>query len=138
RNRQVMVDLNPDQMYAKGLTATDVSTALGNQSLILPAGTAKIGDRDYQIKLTSSPRLLDEMNNLPLRTVNGATIYLKDVAQVRDGAAVQTSMVRTNGSKGALLTVLRNGKASTLEVVNTVKEALPKILAGLPPELKVR
>ena len=138
RNRQIMVDLNPDQMYAKGLAASDVSTALGNQSLILPAGTAKIGDRDYQIKLNSSPRLLDEMNNLPLRTINGATIYLQDVAQVRDGAAVQTSMVRTNGSKGALLTVLRNGKASTLEVVNTVKEALPKILAGLPPELKVR
>ena len=138
RNRQVMIDLNPDQMFAKGLSASDVSTALGNQNLIFPAGTAKIGDRDYQIKLNSSPRILDEMNNLPLRTVNGATIYLKDVAQVRDGAAVQSSMVRTNGTKGALLTVLRNGKASTLEVVNHVKAALPKILAGLPPELKVR
>ena len=138
RNRQVMIDLNPDQMFAKGLSASDVSTALGNQNLIFPAGTAKIGDRDYQIKLNSSPRVLDEMNNMPLRTVNGATIYLKDVAQVRDGAAVQSSMVRTNGTKGALLTVLRNGKASTLEVVNHVKAALPRILAGLPPELKVR
>jgi multidrug efflux pump subunit AcrB len=137
RNRQVMIDLIPDQMYAKGLTAADVSAAVGNQNLIFPAGTAKIGDRDYQIKLNSSPRILDEMNNLPIRVVNGATIYLKDVAQVHDGAAVQSSMVRTNGTKGALLTVLRNGKASTLEVVNNVKAALPKILAGLPPELKV-
>src|SRR5215468_323153 len=138
RSRSVMVDLNPDQMFAKGLSATDVSAALGNQNLIFPAGTAKIGDRDYQIKLNSSPRVLEEMNNLPLRVVNGATIYLKDVAQVRDGASIQTSMVRTNGTKGALLTVLRNGKASTLAVVNNVKAALPKILAGLPPELSVR
>jgi multidrug efflux pump subunit AcrB len=138
RNRQVMIDLNPDLMYAKGLTAADVSAAVGNQNLIFPAGTAKIGDRDYQIKLNSSPRILDEMNNLPLRVVNGATVYLRDVAQVHDGAAVQSSMVRTNGTKGALLTILRNGKASTLEVVNNVKAALPKILAGLPPELNVR
>ena len=100
----------------------DVSTALGNQNLILPAGTAKIGDKDYQIKLNSSPRVLDEMNDLPVKVVNGATVYLKDVAQVRDGYAVQTSIVRTNGTRGALLTVLRNGKASTLAVVNNVEE----------------
>src|SRR5215813_26448 len=138
RFRNIMIDLDPGQLYAKGLSASDVSTAVGNQNLIFPAGTAKIGDKDYQIKLNSSPRILEDMNNLPLRTVNGATIYLRDVAQVRDGASIQTSMVRTNGTKGALLTVLRNGKASTLAVVNDVKAALPKILAGLPPELKVR
>ncbi len=138
RSRAVMVDLNPDQMFAKGLTASDVSTALANQNLIFPTGTAKIGDRDYQIRLNSSPRILDEMNNLPIRVVNGATVYLRDVAQVRDGAVVQTSMVRTNGTKGALLTILRNGQASTLAVVNAVKKELPKILAGLPPELTVR
>src|SRR6185295_16719478 len=126
------------EMYAKGLTASDISVAVGNQNLVFPAGTAKIGDRDYQIRLNSSPRILDEMNMLPLRVVNGATIYLKDVAQVRDGASVQTSMVRTNGTKGALLTVLRSGKASTLAVVDNVKAALPRILAGLPPALKVR
>src|SRR3954464_10106108 len=79
--RNIMVDLDPAQMYAKGLTASDVSAAVGNQNLVFPAGTAKIGDRDYQIRLNSSPRILDEMNELPLRTVNGATIYLKDVAQ---------------------------------------------------------
>src|SRR4051794_13025233 len=138
RFRNIMIDLDPAAMYAKGLTASDVSLALGNQNLIFPAGTAKIGDRDYQIRLNSSPRVLEEMNHLPLRVVNGATIYLKDVAQVHDGASVQTSMVRTNGTRGALLTVLRNGKSSTLAVVNNVKAALPKILAGLPPELNVR
>jgi multidrug efflux pump subunit AcrB len=138
RFRQVMVDLNPDQLYAKGLSASDVSVALGNQNLIFPAGNAKIGDRDYQVRLNSSPRVLDDMNNLPLRVVNGATVYLKDVGQVHDGSFVQTSIVRTNGTRGALLTVLRNGKASTLAVVDAVKAALPKILAGLPPALKVR
>jgi multidrug efflux pump subunit AcrB len=138
RFRQVMVDLNPDQLYAKGLSAADVSATLGNQNLIFPAGTAKIGDKDYQVRLNSSPRILAEMNDMPLKVVNGATVYLKDVAQVRDGYSVQTSIVRTNGSRGALLTVLRNGKASTLAVVNNVKAALPKILAGLPRELNVR
>ena len=138
RFRTVMVDLNPEQLYAKGLSAADVSAALGNQNLILPAGEAKIGDKDYQIRLNSSPRVLDDMNQLPIRIVNGATVYLKDVAQVRDGYSVQTSIVRTNGSRGALLTVLRNGKASTLAIVNAVKKALPGILAGLTPELRVR
>jgi multidrug efflux pump subunit AcrB len=136
--RQVMVDLNPDAMYAKQLSALDVSNALSNQNLILPAGSAKFGDREYQVKLNSSPRLLDELNDLPIRTVNGATVYLRDVAQVRDGFAVQQNIVRTNGTRGALVTVLRNGKASTLDIVNGVKKALPKILAGLPPELEVK
>src|SRR5664280_1889915 len=97
-----------------------------------------IRDRDYQIKLNSSPRLLDEMNRMPVKVVNGATVYLGDVAQVRDGYTVQTSIVRTNGRRGALLTVMRNGKASTLAVVDNVKRTLPRILAGLTPELHVR
>jgi multidrug efflux pump subunit AcrB len=108
------------------------------QSLILPAGTVKIADREYQVRLNSSPEVLAEMNNLPVKTVNGATIYLKDVATVHDGFSVQTNIVRTNGTRGALLTVMRNGQASTLDIVNQVKAALPKIFAGMPPELKVR
>jgi multidrug efflux pump subunit AcrB len=136
--RAVQVDLNPDQMYAKQLTASDVANALGLQNLILPAGTAKIGDKDYQIRLNSSPRILADLNNLPVKVVNGATIFVKDVAQVRDGASVQTSIVRTNGSRGALLTIMRNGKASTLDVIQGVRQALPKILAGLPSSLNVR
>src|ERR1035441_7543911 len=113
KTRMVMVDLNPDALYSRGLSPTDVSNALNNQSLILPAGSAKIGDRDYQIKVNSSPRILSEFNGMPMKVVNGATVYLGDVAQVRDGYAVQTNIVRTNGIRGALLTVLRNGKAST-------------------------
>ncbi|HVW84635.1 MAG TPA: efflux RND transporter permease subunit, partial [Bryobacteraceae bacterium] len=136
--RQVMVDLDPDSMYAKGVSATDVSTSLNLQNLILPAGNAKFGDRDYFIKLNSSPRLLTELNDLPVRVVNGATIRIRDIGQVRDGASIQTGLVRVNGSRGALMTVLRNGRASTIDIVNSVKKALPKILSGLPPELDVR
>jgi multidrug efflux pump subunit AcrB len=136
--REVMVDLNPEALFAKQLSPTDVSNALAQQSLILPAGDAKIGDIDYQVKLNNSPVILDQLNDLPVKVVNGATVYMRDVAQVRDGYAVQTSIVRTNGTRGALATVLRNGKASTLDIVRKVKETLPKILAGLPPELTVR
>jgi multidrug efflux pump subunit AcrB len=136
--REIMVDLDPDQLYAKGISATDVSNAVSAQSLILPAGDAKIGDIDYQIKVNSSPRVLDDLNNLPIRVVNGAEVYIRDVAQVRDGYAVQTSIVRTNGTRGTLMTVLRNGRASTLAIVNAVKATLPKIMAGLPPELHYR
>ena len=136
--RQIMVDLIPDQLYAKGISATDVSNALSAQSIILPAGDAKISNIDYQIKVNSSPRVLDKLNDLPIRVVNGATVYIRDVAQVRDGYAVQTSIVRTNGTRGTLMTVLRNGRASTLAIVNAVKKRLPQILAGLPPELHVR
>src|ERR1039458_1808911 len=136
--RTVMVDLNPDALFAKQLSPADISSALGNQNMILPAGTAKIGDKDYQVKLNNSPRILSEMNRMPIKVVNGATVYLGDVAQVRDGYTVQTSIVRTNGRRGALLIVLRNGKASTLAVVDNVKKTLPKILAGLTSALQVR
>jgi multidrug efflux pump subunit AcrB len=136
--RQIMVDLIPDQLYAKGISATDVSNAVSAQSIILPAGDAKIGKIDYQIKVNSSPKVLDQLNDMPIRVVNGATVYIRDVAQVRDGYAVQTSIVRTNGTRGTLMTVLRNGRASTLAIVNAVKARLPQILAGLPRELQVR
>ncbi len=136
--RQIVVDLDPSQMYAKQVSATDVSNAVNLQSLILPAGTVKIGDREYQVQMNSSPVVLSEMNNLPVKTVNGATVYLKDVANVRDGYAVQTNIVRTNGKRGALLVIMRNGQASTLDIVNSVKKALPKILAAMPPALSVR
>jgi multidrug efflux pump subunit AcrB len=134
---QVMVDLNLDELYSKQLSPIDVSNALGLQNLIYPAGTAKFGDTEYQIKMNSSPVILEELNNLPIRSVNGATVYLKDVAQVRNGYQIQTSVVRTDGTRGALLTVLRSGKASTLAVVDRVKQVLPGILAGLTSELTV-
>jgi multidrug efflux pump subunit AcrB len=136
--REVMVDLNPDALWAKKLSPSDVSNALSSQNLILPAGDVKIGDIDYQVKLNSSPRTLAEMNNLPIKVVNGAMVYIKDVAQVRDGYQVQSNIVRTNGTRGALMTIIRNGKASTLSIVNAVKAEMPKVLAGLTPELQVR
>ena len=135
--RSVMVDLNLDELYAKQLAPVDVSNALNLQNLILPAGTAKLAGTEYQIKVNSSPIILDELNNLPIKTVNGATVYMKDVAQVRDGFSVQNNIVRTNGSRGVLMTITRTGKASTLAIVNDVKAALPRILATIPPELKV-
>jgi multidrug efflux pump subunit AcrB len=137
KQRAVMVDLNLDELYAKQLSPIDVSNALNLQNLILPAGTAKLANTEYQVQVNSSPLQLKDLNDLPIKTVNGATVYIKDVAQVRDGFNVQNNIVRTNGSRGVLITVTRNGKASTLAIVNAVKSALPRILANVPPELKV-
>ena len=137
KQRAVMVDLNLEELYAKQLAPIDVSNALNSQNLILPAGTAKLAQTEYQVRVNSSPIQLNDLNNLPIKTVNGATVYIKDVAQVRDGFQVQNNIVRTNGSRGVLITISRNGKASTLAIVNAVKAALPRILANVPPELKV-
>ena len=137
KQRAVMVDLNLDELYAKQLSPIDVSNALNSQNLILPAGTAKIANTEYQVRVNSSPIILDQLNDLPIKTVNGATVYMKDVAQVHDGFSVQNNIVRTNGSRGVLITITRNGKASTLAIVNAVKAALPRILANVTPELKV-
>ena len=135
--RAVMVDLNLDELYAKQLAPIDVSNALNLQNLILPAGTAKLAGTEYQIKVNSSPLAIADFNNIPIKTVNGATVFMKDVAQVRDGFSVQQNIVRTNGKRGVLMSVTRNGKASTLDIVANVKAALPRILATVTPELKV-
>src|SRR5499426_2966876 len=118
KNRQIMVDLNLDELYAKRLSPIDVSNALNLQNLILPAGTAKFSSTEYPVRLNSSPTVIADFNNLPIKTVNGATVYLKDVATVRDGFTPQTNIVRMNGSRGVLLTVTRNGTASTLAIVD--------------------
>jgi multidrug efflux pump subunit AcrB len=137
KQRAVMVDLDLEELYAKQLAPIDVSNALNLQNLILPAGTAKLANTEYQVQVNSSPIELKDLNDLPIKTVNGATVYIKDVAQVRDGFQVQNNIVRTNGSRGVLITITRNGKASTLAIVNAVKAALPRILSNVPPELKV-
>src|SRR5436190_15193609 len=137
KNRQVVVDLNLDELYAKQLSPIDVSNALNLQNLILPAGTAKFAANEYPIRLNSSPAAIDEFNMLPIKTVNGATISMKDVATVHDGFLPQASIVRTNGSRGVLLTITRNGQASTLAIVDAVKNALPRILETVPRELKL-
>ena len=121
-----MVDLNLEELYAKQLSPIDISNALNLQNLILPAGTAKLASTEYQVQVNSSPIALDDLNNLPIKTVNGATVYMKDVAQVHDGFSVQNNIVRTNGIRGVLITVTRNGKASTLAIVNAVKAELPE------------
>jgi multidrug efflux pump subunit AcrB len=135
--RQIMVDLNPQAAYARGLSASDISAALNSQNLILPTGSVKIGTREYRVELNNTPQLAEAFNDLPVKTINGTTIYLRDVAHVRDGAAVQTNVVRHDGRRGALLTVLKNGNVSTIDIVNKIKAALPRILASLPPALKV-
>jgi multidrug efflux pump subunit AcrB len=137
KNRAVMVDLNLDELYGKQLSPLDVSNALTLQNLILPAGTAKLAGTEYSIKVNSSPLVLNDLNNLPIKTVNGAPVYIKDVAQVHDGFSPQTNIVRTDGKRGVMLTVTRSGKASTLDIVNGVKKALPRIMANLPEDLKV-
>ncbi len=137
KQRSVMVDLNQDELFARQLSPIDVSNALNLQNLILPAGTAKMAKTEYQVRVNSSPIALADLNLLPIKTVNGATVFMKDVAQVRDGFSPQNNIVRTNGSRGVLITITRSGQASTLSIVNAVKAALPRILSTVPPELKV-
>src|ERR1700691_2030479 len=137
--RTILADLDPDAMYAKQVSASDVLNAMQLQNLILPAGNAKFGDRDYQVKLNSSPRTIQELNEMPVKIVNGATVYMKDVSQVRDGAAIQTSIVRVDGQKGALMVVMRNGRASTLKVVDDIKKAIKTtVIPQAPPDLQLR
>ena len=135
--RQVMVDIDLQKLYAKGISPADVTSALTAQNLILPAGTQKIGDREYFVRLNSSPRVLEALNDLPVKQVGNATITMRDVAQVRDGFAVQTNIVSQNGTRAALLTVLKSANASTLDIIKRVREALPRIEATLPPGLKI-
>jgi multidrug efflux pump subunit AcrB len=135
--RSIMVDLDPQQLLAKNISASDVSTAFNQQNVILPAGTAKMGEREYNVVLNSSPTVVEELNDLPIKEVNGAMVYIRDIGHVRDGAAVQTNIVRRNGRRSALLTVLKSGGASTLDVVNRVRARMPSVLATLPPSLKL-
>jgi CzcA family heavy metal efflux pump len=137
KTRQIMVDLDPQALYAKHLSPYDVSTALNAQNLILPAGTARVGNTEYLVKTNSSPLVVSALNDLPVRAANGAVVYMKDVAQVRNGFAVQTNVVRENGRRSAVLSVLKNGQASTLGIVNAVKKAVPRVKADLPPALRI-
>ena len=135
--RQIMVDLDPQALQAKGLTAYDVSAAISAQNLILPSGTAKMGSREYTVSLNSSPDAINLLNGLPIKQVNGAMVYVRDVAQVHDGFAVQTNIVNIDGKRACLLTILKSGNASTLNVVDGVRAVLPKIKSTLPPGLSV-
>src|SRR6266550_3818212 len=139
KQRQIMVDLEPEKLQGFGLSAADVSSAINLQNLILPSGTAKIGTQEYYVRLNSSPEVVDAINDLPIKTVNGTTIYIKDVAHVSDKYLPQTNQVHAEGKKGALVSIYKLGKASTLDIVKRVKEAVPKIYPRLPnyKELKI-
>jgi len=136
--RQVTVDLDPKALLAHGVSGSDVVNAVAAQNLIMPQGTVKIGEREYNVALNSSPSVIAELNDLPIKVANGATTYVRDVAYVHDGFQFQTNMVRLDGHRSALLTVIKSGNASTLDIVSRVREALPRIAATLPPELHIQ
>jgi len=138
KQREVMVDLNTPALQAKGLGASDVVQAIGNQNLILPGGTSKIGSLEYNVELNGSPDTVEELNNLPIKSENGATTYVRDVAHVRDGYPPQTNVVRSNGLRGTLMTIYKNGNVSTLDIIAGVRKLLPSIAATLPPELRIK
>ncbi len=136
--RVVAVDIDLPALKAKNLAPQDVVNAFNAQNFVLPSGTAKIGETEYNVSLNSNPAVLAALNDLPVKTVNGAVIRVGDVAQVHDGYLPQTNVVRLNGVRGVLLTILKSGAASTLSVVDSVKKAMPRILSGLPPELEAK
>ncbi|MDQ0010487.1 multidrug efflux pump subunit AcrB [Luteibacter jiangsuensis] len=137
KQKQVTLDLNPRALAAKGLSAQDVGNALAAQNQIIPVGTAKIGTYEYHVQLNNSPTAIDELNNLPIKTVNGATITIGDVAHVRDGAPPQNNVVRVDGKRAVLMPALKNGNASTLDVVAGIKKLLPLIAETQPKSLKM-
>ena len=136
KQRQIMIDLDPQKLFAWGLSPRDVNSALGTQNVILPSGTAKMGVSEYPVIMNSSPSALDELGALPIKTVAGRTIYIRDVATVRDGYAPQTSMVHVGGHRSVLMTVLKAGNASTLDVTSRIRKGLPATLERLPKDLK--
>src|SRR6202048_133352 len=135
--RQIMVDLDPSKLLAKGLTPLDVVNAVNTQNLTLPAGTAKIGDIQYEVQTNATPASIDDLNNIPIRAVNGATVFVKDVGQVHDGWLVQQNVVREDGRRSVLLSIIKNGNASTLNVVNGVRNALRTLRAAAPAGMRI-
>jgi CzcA family heavy metal efflux pump len=136
--RQIMVDLDISALNAKGLSPNDVVNAISAENLILPSGTEKMGSTEYAVELNGSPISVQELNDLPLKQVNGHTIYIRDVAHVRDGFAVQQNIVRSDGTRASLLTIVKSGAASTLDIVARIKKALPQVARTLPPGLEIR
>jgi CzcA family heavy metal efflux pump len=137
KQRQVMIDLNEPLIQAKGLSPQDVLNAVEQENLISPSGTAKIGQFEYDVRANFSPKTVAELNDLPVKVVGDSTIYLRDVANIRDGFAPQTNIVRQDGHRGALVTILKAGNASTIDVVKGIRDLLPRVAQTLPPELKI-
>jgi len=137
KQRQVQFDLDPQALQSKGLSGQDVGNAIAAQNQINPVGFAKIGTFQYNVELNNTPETVEAFNDLPVKTVNGATIYMRDVAHVRDGAAPQQNVVHVDGHRSALMTVLKNGKTSTLAIISGIKGKLPNLQETLPPQLKI-
>src|SRR5271156_1335128 len=135
--RQIMVDIDPDKLLSRGLTPLDIVNAVNTQNLTLPSGTAKIGNTQYTVRTNATPATIQDLNQMPVKFVNGATVLLKDVAQVRDGSLVQQNIVREDGQRSVLLSIIKNGNASTLAVVNGVKHALQAVRAAAPEGMKI-
>ena len=135
--RQIQADLDPDALRAQGLSGNDVTSAIASQNSILPAGTQKMGDREYFVSVNSNPRTVAELNDMPVTTRNGTVIYVRDVANVRDGYPPQTNMVRRDGRRGVLMSVLKTGSASTLDIIKDIKQRIPNILTQLPPGFNI-
>ena len=138
KQRQVMIDLNEGLIQAKGFSPQDVLNAVQQENLIAPSGTAKIGAFEYDVRANFSPKTVQELNDLPVKVVGNSTIYLRDVANIRDGFAPQTNIVRQDGHRGALVSILKAGNASTIDVVKGIRDLLPRVAQTLPPELKIK
>ncbi len=138
KQRQVQVDLDTAALQSKGLSPLDVVNAISLQNLILPAGTAKIGPFEYQVDMNGAPTTVNELNDLPIKTVGSTTIYIHDVAHVRDGFPPQTNIVNVDGKRASLMSIQKNGDASTLDIISGIKALLPQIAAGLPPQLVIK
>jgi multidrug efflux pump subunit AcrB len=137
KQRQVQVDIDLHELQAKGLSPNDVTNTIANQNLILPSGTLKVGTYEYQVETNSAPTTIQGLNDLPIRQVNGAMVYVHDVAHVRDGFPPQTNIVRVDGQRAALLTIQKNGNASTLDIIKGIYSKLPTIKDTLPPQLRI-
>lgn len=138
KQRQIQIDIDPEALRSKGLSAGDVAAAIAAQTQITPAGFAKVGGLQYNVRLNNAPGSVEQLNNLPVKVVDGATILMRDVAQVRDGAPPQTNIVQVEGQRSVLMTVLKSGAASTLTIVDTIRNRIPQIVEGLPNALRVQ
>jgi len=138
KQRQAMINLNSPALQSKGLSPEDVIQAVVAQSLVVPSGTAKIGPEEYDVRLNAAPRSIAELGDIPIKQVNGATVYVRDVATVADGFSPQTNVVRQDGRRGVLMSIVKGGNASTLDVVTGINKLLPRVLLTLPPELTIK
>ena len=138
KSRQIQIDLDPDALQARGLSGQDVANALAEQNVIIPAGTQKIGEYEYTIQINNAPKTIEEIGDLPIRVVDGTIIYIRDVADVYDGSAVQTNIVHVDGGRSVLMSIFKNGNTSTLDVIEGIKRRLEEVKTSMPDTLEVK